>query len=84
MLLVKRKIQNILNKLPVIKNIFRPVYYKLQEISFRDIVRKNEVLKDICKGKRCFMLFSGPSLNEIDFSILSAGVPELRYLYSKN
>lgn len=34
------------------------------------LVKENEKFKDIHKGERCFILGNGPSLNNVDFSLL--------------
>lgn len=44
--------------------------FKLLKRSEYDMVKNNFLLKDIEKGKRCFILGNGPSLNQIDFGTL--------------
>jgi len=72
-------------------NILRPVFYAWQDFSDRDILRRNECLKDLYKGKRCFLLLTAPSLLEVDpeklndeftFGASHLGCPDLDPRYS--
>ena len=53
------------------------MYIRLKELKYGDaikpykeLLRKNAKYKDIHKGKRCFILANGPSVNKLDFSLL--------------
>jgi hypothetical protein len=52
------------------KKYFRIIYHCLQDVIEGDILEKNELLRNIHKGKRCFILATGPSVSEVDISIL--------------
>lgn len=49
------------------KNIIRP---KILNIKYKDILRENLSLQNSKKGKRCFILGTGPSIQSIDLNIL--------------
>lgn len=53
------------------------MYLKLKELKhhaairpYRELLQKNIRYKDIHKGERCFILANGPSVNNLDFSLL--------------
>lgn len=50
----------------------RPIYNFVEDLIEGDILLKNSVLKNIYENKRCFILGTGYSLNDIDLSLLSA------------
>lgn len=70
---------NMLDKLVVkCANMYRTRYFKKEQESIfnykpelKTMLAKNKDLKDAYKGKRCFVLGNGPSLKNIDLSILS-------------
>lgn len=43
----------------------------IQHPEYRDLLKKNERFKNIHKGKRCFVIGNGPSINQQDLSLLS-------------
>src|SRR3989338_261422 len=51
----------------IYQNILLP---KILNIKYKDILLKNFELKNIKRGKRCFIIGGGPSINEIDLSLL--------------
>lgn len=61
-----------------IKNYAACLYNSFQKCKFslfaskeiKTILKKNALLKDSCKGGRCFILGCGPSLSTVDFSKL--------------
>lgn len=51
--------------------IFKLICNTLFDLIQGDILKENISLKDIYKGKRCFIMGTGSSLNDIDFSLLA-------------
>ena len=85
--LLSRKLANKLH----LENILRPGFYAWQDFSDRDILHRNEDLKDLYIGKRCFLLLTAPSLIEVDpeklndeftFGASHLGCPDLDPRYS--
>lgn len=62
-------IEKIIGKLKL-KKLLRPLYYVLEDLTGGS-VKKNEILRDMYKNKRCFILENGVSLNEIDVTKLT-------------
>lgn len=54
-----------------LKDYVRPIFNFVEDLMDGDILLKNSVLKKIYKNKRCFILGTGYSLNDIDLNILS-------------
>ncbi len=52
------------------RNIFLP---KLLIFRYRDLLNKNSALYNSHSGQRCFIVGSGPSINELDFAKLKSG-----------
>lgn len=44
---------------------------RLKHPEYKELLRQNRQFRDTYKGKRCFILGNGPSLNKLDFSSLS-------------
>lgn len=66
---------NIPNKLkyllpPVISRHLNSIKSFYEFIPYINLIKKNNKFKDIHKGKRCFILGSGPSVNEFDLTKL--------------
>ena len=51
----------------IYNNIFFP---KILNLKYKNILQKNSALKDSKKGKRCFILGTGPSIKNIDLGLL--------------
>lgn len=70
--MLKKEIKN------VVKNILGyPAFVQIKEIERRRIypnyygmLQKNRAFKNMHRGERCFILGNGPSLKELDFSLL--------------
>ena len=45
-------------------------YQKMKKSNYADVFYKNSAFKGKYKNKRCFILGNGPSLKQLDFSIL--------------
>ena len=52
------------------KRLLKKFYYALEGLKNGDLLKRNETLKGIHEGKRCFILGSGASLNELDLKKL--------------
>jgi len=44
--------------------------YKQQVGQFKNIIKKNKKYRNIHKGERCFIIANGPSIKNLDFSLL--------------
>lgn len=64
-------LHDIVDRNSATKKLFLPLYYAFQDLKYSHIVRRNRTLKGIFNGKRCFMLFPGASLNELDLTLLA-------------
>ena len=55
---------------PHIQRMLRSIFYFFEDFISKDILAKNNYLKNIHQGKRCFVFCTGQSVNNVDFSIL--------------
>ena len=49
-----------------LRKLLSPLKLKYKEIKYREILNRNRALKDLYKGKRCFVVGNGSSLKEMD------------------
>lgn len=66
---MKEMIKNIIGTSNIIR--IKDWYYLLKNKSCRKNIEKNRKFQNMYEGKRCFILGNGPSLNDIDLSLLS-------------
>ena len=65
-----RGLKNIVARTPAAERVLRPVYNAWQTLRYRHLVKANVALKNRYAGQRCFILGTGPSVNELDFDLL--------------
>lgn len=69
--LILRTVERLLVAAPSAKRLLRPAFYSWQNLRYRRLVSRNRILKDRFRGRRCFILGTGPSVNELDFDLLA-------------
>ena len=67
---VVKSVQKGLGRLPSLKRFVRPGYLAAQRLRHHRLIAPNEALRGRYAGGRCFVMFTGPSIHEIDFSLL--------------
>lgn len=65
-----RDLKNMVAGAPAAERVVRPVYHAWQSLRYGHLVAPNVVLKNRYPGQRCFVLGTGPSVNELDFDLL--------------
>lgn len=53
------------------KRLIKQIYYFLEDLKDGKLLKRNEALKNIHKGKRCFLIATGSSLKNIDIKKLA-------------
>jgi hypothetical protein len=56
---------------PFVTRILNSLKSYCEFLPYANVVKKNDIYRDIHKGKRCFILGSGPSINDFDLNKLS-------------
>ncbi|HAM96754.1 MAG: hypothetical protein UR96_C0003G0057 [candidate division WS6 bacterium GW2011_GWC1_36_11] len=69
----------VIKNIPFLKTIVSPVSSFIHYLKVKDILNENKKYKDQYKGKRCFIIGNGPSLNKHDLNLLKG-----EYLFSVN
>lgn len=53
------------------RDLLRHIAYFIEDLFSKNILMNNKSLENIHLGKRCFIFGTGPSVNDIDFSLLA-------------